>query len=63
MKNFENWLKRIPGFRELLKVRQQNKENMRESAKGEYVKLAIESAEKKYIPGGTTQLSKPRLPP
>ena len=54
MKNFENWLKRIPGFREQLKARQQQRENMRATAIGEYVKLAIESAEKKNTPGGTT---------
>ena len=35
---------------------------MRATAIGEYVRLAIESAEKKNTPGGTTQLSKPRLP-
>ena len=35
---------------------------MRASVIGEYVKLAIESTEKN-TPGGTTQLSKPRLPP
>ena len=63
MKSFENWLKRIPGFREQLKSRQQNKENMRASAIGEYVKLAIESAETKNRPGGVSQLAKPRLPP
>ena len=63
VKNFENWLKRIPRVREQLKRRQQNKENMRASAIGEYVKLAIESAETKNRPGGVSQIAKPRLPP
>ena len=56
VKSFKNWLKRIPGFREQLKVRQQNKENMRASAIEEYVKLAIKSAEKNNTTEGTTQL-------
>merc|ERR1711867_402252 len=63
VKNFKNWLKRIPGFREKLKARQQQKEDVRATKIGEYVKIAIESADKKNRPEGTTQLSKPRYPP
>ena len=61
MKSFENWLKRIPKFREQLKVRQQNKENIRASAIGDYVKVAIESAETKNRSGGASQLAKPKV--
>ena len=57
VKTFKNWLKRIPGFREQLKARQQQRENMRATAIGEYVKLAIESAEKKNTPGGTINMA------
>ena len=42
MKSFENWLKRIPGFREQLKARQQKEKDMRATTIGEYVKIAIE---------------------
>lgn len=54
VKTFENWLRRIPGFREQLKARQQKKEDIRATKIGEYVKNR---------PEGTTQLSKPRFPP
>ena len=63
LKSFENWLKRIPGFRDQLKIRQQNEKNLRASAIGEYVRIAIESVEVKNRPGGVSQLAKPRLPP
>ena len=63
VKSFENWLKRIPGFREQLKSRQQNEKNLRASAIGEYKRIAIESAETKNRPGGLSQLAKLRLPP
>ena len=46
-----------------MKARQQNKEDMRATKIGEYIKIVIESADKRNRPGGTTQLSKPRLPP
>ena len=62
MKTFENWLKRIPGFREQLNARQQKKEDMRATKIGEYVKIVIETVDKNR-PGGTIQLTKPRLPP
>ena len=41
VKDFENWLKRIPGFREALNTRQQKKEEMRSAKIGEYLKIAI----------------------
>ena len=54
---------RVPGFREAVNARQQKKEEMRSAKIGEYLKIAIETAEKKNKPGATTQLTKPRLPP
>ena len=63
VKSFENWRKRIPGFREQLKSRQQIEKNLRAVAISDYVKIALESAETKNRPGGVSQLAKPRLPP
>ena len=54
VKSFENWLKRVPGFREAVVARQQKKEEMRSPKMGEYLKIAIESVEKKNRPGATT---------
>ena len=36
---------------------------MRSAQIGEYLKIAIETVDKKNRPGSTTQLTKPRLPP
>ena len=47
VKSFEHWLKRVPGFREALFSRHQKKEDMSSARIGEYVRLAIESVEKK----------------
>ena len=46
-----------------MNARQQKKEEMRSAKIGEYLKIAIETVEKKNRPGATTQLTKPRLPP
>ena len=61
VKSFEHWLKRVPGFREAVASIQQKREEMRSARIGEYLKIAIESVEKKNRPGTTTQLTKPRL--
>ena len=53
----------IPGFREAVNARQQKKEEMRSAKIGEYLKIAIETVDKKNRLGATTQLTKPRLPP
>ena len=58
VKGFENWLKRVPGFREAVNARQQKKEEVRSAKIGEYLKIAIETVEKKNRPGATTQLTK-----
>ena len=50
VKSFEHWLKRIPGFREGLIARNQNKEDLRSARIGEDVKIAIESVEKNNRP-------------
>ena len=63
VRSFENFLKRVPWFREAVNARQQKKEEMRSAKIGEYLKIAIETVEKKNRPGATTQLTKPRLPP
>ena len=54
VRSFENWLKRVPGFREAVNARQQKKEEMRSAKIGEYLKIAIETVEKKHRPGATT---------
>ena len=51
MKSFKHWLRRINGFRE--KVIARNKKQIEE------MKVATVGV----MPGGTTQLTKPRLPP
>ena len=51
VKSFEHWLRRINGFRE--KVIARNKKQIEE------MKVATVGG----TPGGTTQLTKPRLPP
>ena len=73
VKKFENYLKRIGGFKEALwardkKNREENekielkKEEIRGSKFAEVVRLALESKEKKTMPGATTQLVKSRQP-
>ena len=59
VRSFQNWLKRVPGFRKAVNARQQKKEEIRSAKIGEYLKIAIETAEKKNKPGATTQLTKP----
>ena len=54
VKSFKHWLKRVPGFREAVAARQQKKEEMRFARIGEFLKIAIESVEKKNTPGTTT---------
>ena len=63
VKSFKNWLKRIPGFSEQLKVRQPNKENMRASAIGEYVKLVLERVQKRRIQQGDYTVVKAKITP
>ena len=62
VRSFENWLKRVPGFREAVNARQQQTEEVRSAKIGEYLKIAIETVDKKNRPGATTQLNKPRFP-
>lgn len=59
VKTIENWPKNIPGFRDQLKAKQENKEDVRATKIEEYEKIPIKSAKKKNRPEGTTQLSKP----
>ena len=63
VRSFENWLKRVTGFREAVNARQQKKEEMRSAKIGEYLKIGIETIDKKSRLGATTQLTKPRFPP
>ena len=64
VRSFENWIKRIPALRVALIARNQNKVDIISAKIGEYVKIAIESAEKKNRPEvKATQLMKPRTPP
>ena len=64
MKKFENYLKRIGGFKEAVWAREKKREEKRASEFAALVKLALES---KVMPGvtqgGTTQLVKSRQPP
>ena len=64
LKTFENWLKRIPGFRDQLKARQQKKDDIRATKIGEYVKIVIETADKKNTTTAREikSASLPRLP-
>ena len=41
VRSFENWLKRVPGFREAVNARQQKKEEMRSAKIGEYLKIQL----------------------
>ena len=64
VRSFENWFKRVSGFKEALAARNQRKEDIRSAKIREAVRLAIESVEKKNRPEAkTTQLLKARLPP
>ena len=74
VKKFENYLKRIGGFKEALwardkKNKEENekiklkKEEIRASKFAEAVRLALESKKNKTMPGTTTQLVKSRQPP
>ena len=58
LKKFENWLRRINGFREKV-IARNKKEKINVENLAEAMKVAIFGA----TPGGTTQLTKPRLPP
>ena len=63
IRSFDNWITRIPGFRGALTARNQKKAEMMSAKIGEYVKIAIESVEKKKRPEvKTTQLMKLRTP-
>ena len=46
VRSFENWIKRVPGFREAVNARQQKKEKVRSAKIGEYLEIAIETVDK-----------------
>ena len=58
VKSFEHWLRRINGFREKV-IARNKKEKINVENLAEAMKVATVGA----IPGGTTQLTKPILPP
>ena len=62
VKSFENWLKRITGFREAVQHRNMKKDEKQVIQITETVKTIIEGIEKKNK-ANTTQLVKPRFPP
>ena len=63
LKGFENWLKRVFGFKEAIEARRMKREEKKIGQIAEAVKIAVETLKKKKRPEAKTQLVKPRLPP
>ena len=64
VKRFENYLKRIGGFKEAVWAREKKREEKRASEFAALVKLALESkVTLGAMPAGTTQLVKTKQPP
>ena len=54
VRSFENWLKRVSGFREALVVRNKIRDGNRAGHIRKAVRLVIENVEKKNTPGAVT---------